>query len=270
MSHGFQTINEEANSLSVQAALTMWEGRKVAILLPCYRGVLNIKTHLALFGCYKDYGPSRIALPEPVEGTVIHEARNILVHRAMQMPEVETFIMIDDDMIPPIGNEAWFNGNLRAGVRPEQARMNAISRIMSHGRDKEIVGALYFGRHEFGRAQCEWGFGSDVKNRELRNGQYQGLQAMGWVATGFIKIERTALEKMQKAIDDGVFPDLQPKPGQGWYGFFTPLSVGIGEDVSFGLRASKIGIQSYLDASLVCLHADGNTLYGPRNVRDKQ
>ncbi len=269
MGHEYSTLDEEANNLSSQVALTMWEGRKVALLLPCYRGVLNIKTHMTMFACYKDYGPTKIAIPEPVEGTVIHEARNILIHRALQMPEVETFIMIDDDMVLPVGHEGYFNGTLKAGVSTESASFNAISRLMSHGKDREIVGALYFGRHEFGRAQCEWGFKDKNLSQKLRQGGFKGLQPMPWVATGVIKFERSVFDKMRKAIDDGIFPELKPKEGQGWYGYFTPVSVGIGEDVSFGLRAEKIGVQSYLDASLVCLHADGNTLYGPRNTKEK-
>lgn len=267
MSHEPAPIDEEANNLSVKASLTMWEGRKLAMLQPVYRTV-NAKTHFTLFACYKDYGPSKIAIEQPVEGTVIHEARNILLHRAMQNPATETFIMVDDDMVLPCGSEAYFNGNLGAGVRPDQASLNAISRLMSHGRDKEIVSALYFGRHEFGLAQCEWGFSRRESNVDFRSGRHKGLMPMAWAATGLIKIERTAVEKFHKAVDEGMFPECKPKEGQGWYGYFAPLSTGIGEDVSFGLRMQKIGVQSYLDASLVCLHADGNTLYGPRNTRN--
>lgn len=272
MSHEPAPIDEEAQNLSVKASLTMWEGRKVFIGHPVYRS-FNAKTHFTLFACYKDYGPEKLGMVEPVEGTVIHEARNILIDRMMKIPEAETFIMPDDDMVFPCGSEAYFNGRLNAGVSPESARFNAISRIMSHGRSKEIVGALYFGRHEFGQAQCEWGFGGGAgqkqRNVEFRAGQHKGLIPMAWVATGFIKIERTAIEKLKKAIDDGMFPECKPKPEQGWYGYFAPVSTGIGEDVSFGLRMQKIGVQSYLDASLVCLHADGGTLYGPKNTKNK-
>jgi hypothetical protein len=266
MSHEFQNHTEEDNNSSVSVSLTMWEGRKVAILMPVYR-TYNAKTHFSLFACYKDYGPDKIAIPEPVEGTVIHEARNILIHRAMPLNDVETFIMVDDDIVPPCGSEGYFNGRLKAGVTPEQARFNAISRIMSHGKDKEIVGGLYFGRHEYGLAQCEWGFGKLETNEGFRKNQYKGLIEMGWVATGFLKIERTAIDKLKKAIDEGQFPECKPQKGQGWYGYFAPISTGVGEDVSFGLRMKKIGVKSYLDAPLVCLHADGNTLYGPRNTK---
>lgn len=247
--------------------IEMWKGRKVMLLLPTYRTV-NPKTHFTLFGNYKAFGPDKIGII-PQEGTVIHESRNILIHKAMQT-DAETFIMGDDDMVLPCGNAPLFNGNFQAGVPQESAEMNAISRLMSHSPDKEIVGSSYYGRHEFGVMQSEYGFNKPHTNKDFRAFKYRGLLGQKWVGTGFIKIQRSAIEKMKKAIDDGVFPELKPERPDLWYGYFTPLRVGVGEDVSFGTRMSQIGVQTYLDTSLICLHADGNTLYGPRNTRDKQ
>src|SRR6478736_10557043 len=115
MSHEPVEITEEAQKASVAATLTMWEGRKVFLAHPVYRS-FNAKTHFTLFACYKDYGPNKIGMVEPVEGTVIHEARNILMDRLMANPEAETFIMPDDDMVLPCGSEGYFNGRLEAGV----------------------------------------------------------------------------------------------------------------------------------------------------------
>ncbi len=258
---------ERSSQLPDNFHVTMWEGRKVLILLPTYRTV-NPKTHFTLFGNYKEYGPSKIGII-PQEGTVIHESRNILIHKAMEVSGAETFIMVDDDMVMPCGNVALFNGNFNAGVPDQSAGFNAISRLMSHGRDKEIVGVTYYGRHEFGRVQCEMGFTRPETNRDFRAFKYHNLIPMLWVGTGMIKIERTAIEKMKQAIDGGMFPDCKPERPDLWYGYFSPLRVGIGEDVSFGTRMNKIGVQTYLDADLICLHADGTTLYGPRNTRDK-
>lgn len=248
--------------------LVMWEGRKVMLLLPVYRTV-NPHTHFTLFANYAKYGADKIGLSIK-DRTVIHEARNELIHIGMLSNEVETFLMCDDDMVLPCGNEAIFNGTYEAGVRPESARFNAISRIMSHGRDKEIVGALYYGRHRYGMPQCDWGFNAEanVKADELRAERYSGLQPQKWVGTGFMKVERTAIEKFKSAIDSGKFPGLEPLPGR-WYGYFTPLKAGVGEDVSFCFRMRELGVQSYVDTSLVCLHADGATLYGPKNTRNR-
>lgn len=248
--------------------LAVWEGKKVMVLLPVYR-TLNPNTHFTLFANYAKYGPDKIGMVMK-DRTVIHENRNELIQIAMSFPEVETFIMIDDDMVPPCGSVDIFNGYYRAGVRHESAAMNAISRLMSHGRDKQIVGALYYGRHEYGMPQCDWGFntGSAQKADAFRNERYQGLLPQNWVGTGMIKIERTAIEIFKSAIDAGKYPGLEPLPGR-WYGYFTPLKAGVGEDVSFCHRMHELGVQSYVDASLVCLHADGGSYWGPKNTKNK-
>lgn len=255
-------------AIETKSQVVTWEGKKVMMLLPVYRTV-NPHTHFTLFANYARYGAEKIALAVK-DRTVIHESRNELIHIGMQNSEIETFIFCDDDMILPCGSEQIFNGNYRAGVKPESARFNAISRLMSHGRDKEIVGALYYGRHEFGMPQCEFGFSehSAVRAKELRLESMSGLQPQTWVGTGLMKIERTAIEKYKSAIDAGQFPGLEPLPGR-WYGYFTPLRSGVGEDVSFCHRLNKIGVQAYVDTSLVCLHSDGgSTHYGPHNTRN--
>lgn len=259
-------LDEQEKEMNEGAGFkSMWDGRKVMILLPTYRTV-NPKTHFSLFACYKDFGPEKVGLI-PQEGTVIHESRNLLIHKAMQT-DAETFIMCDDDMVLPCGNEWYFNGVFKAGVTRQQASYNAISRLMSHDKTKQVIGALYFGRHEFGQAQCHLGFQSEYANTEFRNGGYSGLIEQPWVATGLIKIERSAILALKEAIDGGKFPECKPMQEGKWYGYFSPIRVGVGEDVSFCMRMNEIGVKTYLDASLVCLHADGNTLYGPSNTRN--
>lgn len=244
----------------------MWDGRKVMMLLPVYR-TFSADTHFSLFANYAKYGPDKIGM-EILKRTVIHEARNILIDKAMKSP-AETFIMCDDDMILPCGNPNYLNANHAAGLPPRSAGFNAISRIMSHGKDKGIVGALYFGRHELGQAQCELGFGKtrDHENEKLRAFSYKDLIPTGWVGTGFIKIERWVIERLKEETDKGTFPEATPHHAGSWYGYFSPIGTGFGEDVSFCTRAKKIGIQTYLDASLICLHS-GEKNYGPKSTRN--
>ena len=264
--NGIRLVGPSDGPPAKEGLITMWEGRKLMVLLPTYRA-LNPKTHFTLFANYKEYGHTKMGII-PQEGTLIHESRNILIDKAMKT-DAETFIFCDDDMVLPCGNAAVFNGNFGANVIQESASLNAISRLMSHGRDKEIVGALYYGRHEFGVAQCEWGFSKPETNKDFRAQKYQGPIKQKWVGTGLIKIERTAIEKFKKAIDGGMFPESKPERADLWYGYFQPARVAVGEDVSFGIRMNELGVQSYLDASLVCLHADGATMFGPRTTRDK-
>ena len=241
-----------------------WEGKSLMMLLPVYR-TFNADTHYTLFANYAKYGPEKIGM-EIRKGTVIHEARNILIHNWYNHTTIPTCLMVDDDMILPTGNPGHINGVYGGNLSHKAASQLAISRIMSHGHDKGIVGALYFGRHPKGRAQCSSGFTSDLENRKLHNGDYegQGLKPENWVATGCLKIERWVIDKMKAAVDAGEFPDCKPKNGQ-WYGFFNPTQVGVGEDVSFGTRAAKLGIQSYVDCGLICLH-EGSNYYGPKNT----
>lgn len=251
----------EVSPTSEPLELTIWEGRQVAMLLPVYR-TTNPDTHFTLFANYMKYGPDKIALPRPLKGTCIWEARNRLIDKAMGISSVKTFLMCDDDMILPFGYPDHFNSYYGSNLPAEKAGVNAISRIMSHSHDKGILGSLYFGRHEKGRSQCEFGFlNSPHEDEKLRNGHYKGVIPMGWVGTGFIRIERWVIEAMRKEIDGGKWPECKPAAEDKWYGYFNPIRVGIGEDVSFCRRAAEIGIQSYLDAGLECLHNGERNYY---------
>jgi transcriptional regulator with XRE-family HTH domain len=246
--------------------MTNWEGKDLVVLIPSYRAIAP-KSHFTLFANYAKYGPDKIGLLFK-ERTCIWEARNELIHRAMTQTTASKFLFFDDDMVAPCGNVNLFNANYRAGFPTNMAAMNAISRIMSHGPEYEIVGGTYFGRHEFGKVQAEIGFATPEENKKFRRFEYSGLIPTGWVGTGFLRITRSAIEKYKEAIDGGMWENLRPRRDNGYYGYFTPMLSEMGEDVAFGRRMGEIGVQSWLDTSLYLLHADGNTLYGPRNTKD--
>jgi transcriptional regulator with XRE-family HTH domain len=245
-----------------QGELTMWQGKKLFIGMPVYRS-FNADTHYTLFANYAKYGPDKIGL-QVRKGTCVWEARNILIDKWLKT-DAPTCIMCDDDMILPCGNADYLNANHNAKLPVEIAGLNAISRIMSHPHDKGIVGALYFGRHRNGRAQCSAGFESDEENAKYHRHEYEGLQPQRWVGTGFIRIERWVIEKFKAHLDAGNWPELKSVNDQRWDGYFTPLKVGVGEDVSFGTRCGKLGIQSYVDATLECLHC-GDMSYGSQST----
>jgi transcriptional regulator with XRE-family HTH domain len=251
----------------VEEKLVEWEGRKVILLMPVYR-TYNPDTHFTLFANYAKYGPEKIGMIQEKK-TNVYEARNIMVKKFLNETDAPFGLMGDDDMIYPTGNPGHMNVRYKAGLSTQLASRVAISRIMSWPEDKKIVGALYFGRHDGGKAQCSKGFAEPASNNKFRAGLYgDGLVPVDWVGTGFMRIHRSVFEEMQKEIDAGRWgDDLKPlNIERGWYGFFTPNKVGIGEDVSFCLRAKAIGIQTYVDAGLVCLHA-GDRLYGPNNTK---
>lgn len=257
-----------ASLFSPSSSVVTWEGQKVMILFPSYK-YINPLTNFTLFANYARYGADKLGLATK-NLTVIHEARSFLIHVGMLNKSIEDFIFIDDDMVLPCGNEQIFNGNFRMRVKPTSAQFNFISRIMSHPRDLGVIGALYYGRHEFGMPQCDWGFNPNrgTNANELRAEKHTGLKEMDWVATGGLRIPRWVIEKKRAEIDAGRWPELKPATENGYYGYFHPMRAGFGEDMSFGYRLKEIGIKSFLDSELVLGHAEGNVIWGPKNTRN--
>lgn len=246
------------------AELTQWEGKQLIMLLPVYR-TFSADTHFTLFANYAKYGPEKIGMIQE-KRTIIYEARNILVHKWLTTTDAPFGLFCDDDMILPCGNSGLFNDRYGAKIDGGLAGKIAISQIMSHGADKRIVGALYFGRQANGKAQCASGFFKPGFNKEVRTRSVKGLYPDEWVGTGFMRIHRSVFAEMDKAIEEGKWPECKPVKGAAWTGYFTPLQTGMGEDVSFCRRAREIGIQTYVDMDLICLH-NGELNYGPNNTK---
>lgn len=260
VTHVEKVLAEEEKAAPYQA--TMWEGRKLHVLLPVYRS-FSAETHLTLFACYAKYGAEKIGLHVET-GTLIHESRNLLVDRFLKT-DGEWCLFIDDDMVMPFGNDKAFNARYKANLPPHLAGVNAISRIMSHGTDKGIVGGLYFGRHSRGKAQCSEGFASDVANAALHDTSKMGeLRKVSWTATGFMRIHRSVFDKIKAAAEEK-WPHLIPSKPDRPFGYFTPDKVGQGEDVAFCLRAGQVGVNCFVDTGVVCLHT-GQMHYGPSNT----
>lgn len=255
--------NTELPQQADEEPVIEWKGRKIALLLPVYK-TFNPDTHFTLFANYAKYGPDKIAMPRPVKGTCVWEARNKLIEKALRIKDATDYLMFDDDMVLPFGMPDHFT-HFYGKIPRHSAEMVTFTRLLSHPDSAGIVGVLYFGRHRGGRAQCQLGFKSKDESNKLRRGEYKGLVPMDWVGTGGVRIKRWVIEKMADAIAEGRWPECKPSKEGLHNGHFAPLRVGVGEDLSFCLRAKDIGIQTYLDASLECLHA-GEALYGGYNT----
>jgi hypothetical protein len=240
-----------------------WEGKDVVIGLPVYRD-FQPDCHFTLFANYAKYGPEKLGLIME-KRTMIYEARNIITHKFLKTG-AKKLIMFDSDMVLPCGNAALFNGRYKAGLPESKAGLNTITRLTSHTPEKQIVGVLYFGRHDVGKVQCYKGFHDEAFADEVRENKVNGVFPDKWVATGGIMIHRDVFLAMDPHIDSGKWPECKPVAEDLYRGYWNPVSVGIGEDVSFCRRAGEIGITSYVDADLICLHA-GDRLYGPNNTK---
>lgn len=212
---------------------------------------------------------------------------------------LDWLLSIDDDMIVPFGDSAWFKTHTGWSWLPEPfASFNLLDRLLSHG--KTLVGALYFGRTPKGPPVYAEG------PREVeyaRAGPHEVVKPTNWVGTGAILIHRTVFEDIEKK-----YPALS-RGSNSWGGQFFSSSehnlldgigkvrdmlssgvmdgekalrayqmvdavlreakhnapLGVGEDVIFSRRAREAGHQPHVDLGLICGHV-GSYVYGPRNA----
>lgn len=218
--------------------------------------------------------------------------------------DAEWMLTIDDDMIVPFGNADWFNAHSGFNFPREFAGLNAMDRLLSHG--KSLVGALYFGRHKFGPPLYNEGINIPKEMEFARKAPMDLVKPTNWVATGCLLIHRSVYLDIEKK-----FPRLARGPsGSGGHWFSTSehklaeqverardifqkggcnantahevfsllesgaaearskSSLGMGEDVQFCMRAREAGHQPYVDMGLVCGHL-GQCAYGPKNTYPK-
>lgn len=213
----------------------------------------------------------------------------------------EWMLMIDDDMLIPFGNAAWFNAYAGVELPEKFAGMNALDRLLSHG--KSLVGGLYFGRHAKGPPMYAEGAAIPQETDFARKAPMDLVKPTRWVATGCLLVHRSVFEAIEKR-----FPRLarrQDKKGGQWFtssehsvldriddcremlaaGPMTgekamkayqmleqmssecrnKSSLGMGEDVQFCVRAGESGHQPFVDMGLVCGHI-GHCVFGPWNT----
>lgn len=232
----------------------------------------------------------------------VAHSRNTCVDAFLQT-SCDWFLTIDDDMVVPFGNAQWFKEHTQFTDFPEQAlNLNAIDRLMSH--NKTLVGALYFGRHQNGPPVYNEGAVGGQEAEFARKAPHNIVKPTKWVGTGCMLIHRKVFEDIEKkfprlargankrggnwftsteaSLVERVYnlrDRLQEGPldGQKAYAAMAGLeeliariraenSLGVGEDVSFCMRAASAGHQPYVDLGLVCGHL-GHCCYGPRNTQ---
>jgi len=213
-------------------------------------------------------------------------------------------LTIDDDMVVGFGNGAWFNAHTGFDFPEPFASMNALDRLMSHG--KTLIGGLYFGRHASAGPVYNEGAANPKEAEYARGAPYNLIKPTKWVGTGCMLIHRSVFEDIEKR-----FPRIARGPNKKGGQWFTSTEVslldrvaqakeslegpltgekaykaltilesalasarqentlGSGEDVAFCVRASAAGHQAYVDMGLVCGHL-GHCCYGPRNTGIKK
>ena len=187
-----------------------WEGKKVVLLLPWYRSAHPLTTFSLLGMLEKDKMGALLRFND----AFIAHSRNTLADQFVDSG-VEWGMSIDDDLICPWGNAAWFNHYTGFNFPDKYAGKHLINSLLSHG--KTYVGALYFGRNAKGRGMyheaCITGPAADLENAKIHRGPVDELRATEWVATGALLTHRSVFLDIRKT-----FPHLAPQhPSEPWH-----------------------------------------------------
>lgn len=213
---------------------------------------------------------------------------------------LDYLLSVDDDMVLPIGNAAWFKAYSGWDWMPDQfAGLNTLDRLMSH--KKSVIGGTYFGRYAKGKPV--FAQGSDVNITKLsRTAPIDRILEVGWCGTGCLLVHRQVFLDVEKR-----FPRLaRGTDGKGGQWFTSSehslldevdraremlskgqmdgpkalrayeilegavararqSGLGQGEDVAFCKRAQEAGHKIFVDLGCVCGHI-GYTCFGPRNT----
>lgn len=213
-------------------------------------------------------------------------------------------LWVDDDIVLPFGDAEWYRAHTHFDFPEKFMAFNTLDRLMSHG--KTLVGGLYFGRHPYGPPVTNEGSANSKIADYYRNGPYDKIQETRWVGTGCLLTHRSVFEDIEKkfprlARNPGqsggnwftsteaslldqvarIRDTLADGPITAEKGYETlrsleqaialsasENSLGVGEDVSFCLRAKAAGHTPYVDLGLICGHI-GHCVYGPKNTTPK-
>jgi len=216
--------------------------------------------------------------------------------------DMEWALWVDDDMVVPFGSAKWFKAHTGWTDYPEPfASFNAIDRLLSH--NKKIVGGLYFGRHFGGPAVFNEGSLNSAGLVLAKRAPFDEIRPTKWCGTGcllthrsvfediekrypllargpnrrggqwFTSSEHTALDwidRIRKFLSDGPMDGLKAAKAHEMVEAAAcearaNSALGMGEDVTFCIRAKEAGHTTYVDYGLVCGHI-GHCIFGPKTA----
>lgn len=230
-----------------------WEGKEVFIGLPQYK-FTNPATLFSLlgiwdrakFGAIMRYGDAFIA-----------HTRNRIAHEFLQTGK-EWLWWVDDDVVFPLGNAAWYNTHTGLNLPEKFAAVHTPTRLRQHG--KSIVSGLYFGRSANGRAVYAEALiatqSGNQENEYAKKAPVDELRPASWCGTGCLMTHRKVYEDIQAK-----YPHLAPQHPSEPFHFFSNASDGImrafgdmKERVVSATDAVKNGRGAEAEQTLVDLH----------------
>lgn len=223
-----------------------------AILMPV-RNTYDPATVFSVISLVKRTGCGFFQLPFD---SMVARSRNILAASFLNS-KYEWSMWIDDDMVVPTGNVAWFNKMIGQTVDPKFSEISAPYQLTSH--NKTIVSGVYFSRH--GVVQITAGFPQAFSlKRKLPS---LGLIPVVFCGFGCVMVHRKVFEDILAK-----WPELWPA-GAKECQVFSTFQIGdhmAGEDEAFCHRANQVGHATFLDGSVVCGHVGRKVYYAPEGI----
>lgn len=252
--------------------------KKVMLILPAYKSYHPITTL-----CIAQLNDRRrVGMLLSYDDAFVAHARNTCAREFLKT-DSEWALWIDDDMLVPCGNSAWFKAHTRWRNLPDSfAGLNAIDRLLSHG--KTLVGGLYFGRHPGANAVYGEALGNAKESDYARTLQSE-VKPTSWVGFGCCLTHRSVFESITarhpelngqwfSSSEHSLVSDVNraramladgPMTGEKALKAYEILEgaakrsqavsgLGTGEDVIFCRRAGESGHQPHVDLGLVCGH----------------
>lgn len=229
-----------------------WSGRNLFVAFPSYK-FTNPVTAWCLQALAVDLGREFVQFHTEFGDAMIYHARNVLAERFMAS-EAEWCLMIDDDMILPIGRPELTRqmARLPQNYPAHALELHVAHRLIGHG--KTLVGATYWARHMGGQPvnslRNDAGYLAEAADFSDR------VMSCDWVGTGCLLIHRKVFEDMKEK-----FPELAPNFENQPFNYFQPGQDGRGEDIAFCHRAIECGHDPHVDVRLQALHV-GFCAYG--------
>lgn len=275
--------------------LQLVEDRQVCITLPWYKQT-NPLTAFSVAGL-KDSTRTKLMLRWG-DAFIIH-SRNVLAQDFLKTG-LPWQLTLDDDMVFPWGNAAIYRTFTGFDIADKFAGLNTIDRLLSHGKTLVgglYFGRWEGGKPVYAEAQDKQTSAEETKFA-LR-GPHDLLKPTRWVGTGCMLIHRSVYLDIERRFphlsrhpDTGNDGNWFTPDGGDLRGPFrdaiailndtagTPearsqkaielleaaerrvvkMGLGVGEDVSFCLRAADAGHPAYVDMGLLCGHV-GSTVY---------
>jgi hypothetical protein len=216
---------------------------KIAIVTPCYSGVVNLNFCLSLMETVNRVKKSECMFYSVAGSSILPMARNALVAKAMAWG-ADKIVMIDDDI-------SW--------------KSDDFQRLVLH--PVSICAGVYQKRPftlgeraEFAVSTFPEGFTPD----------WRGLCEVDGAATGFLRVDREVFEALKPTVCKLYDPKEQTGPvADEMFEYFAygkmikdDRTAFEGEDFNFCRKARAIGHRTFIDPAIKLGHYSGQLCFG--------